>query len=213
MPGPSSATVTSTNRIVGTHSPQTVTADSGGENLSALCSRFTRTWPSRSSSPRTYGRSRRDIRLEADPLAVGEGPQPLDRAFDHLADAHVRKVQLGGAAFDAREVEQLVDHLDQVAGLDIDLDGCGRASAAARRLPAAPDPALSVSVSSRIVVSGVRSSCDRLSMNSERMRCSRRSSVTSSTRSHMMPSWISRNRSSSRRSSSPPDVVTDLDRG
>ena len=40
--------------------------------------------------------------------------------------------------------------------------------------------AASSSVSSRTVESGVRSSCDRLSMNSARMRWSRRSSVTSS---------------------------------
>ena len=42
----------------------------------------------------------------------------------------------------------------------------------------------SVSASRLTVVSGVRSSCDRLSMNSVRIRCSRRSSETSSTISH-----------------------------
>ena len=58
---------------------------------------------------------------ERDALAIGEQPQPLRRL--RREPTHVQAVdeREGAAALDARQVEQLVDHLDEVAGLDLDL--------------------------------------------------------------------------------------------
>ena len=54
-------------------------------------------------------------------LALGEQPQAFHGAFRQAADVHaVRHVELA-PALDAGEVQELVDHLDQVAGLDLDL--------------------------------------------------------------------------------------------
>ena len=78
--------------------------------------------------------------------------------------------------------------------------------------PAASASRVSVSASRLTVVSGVRSSCDRLSMNSARICWSRRSSETSSRTSQAPPDEARRARTSSRRPSasvppsSPPAV-------
>src|SRR5439155_575797 len=64
----------------------------------------------------------RQVGLEVDVLAIGEEPQSVDGAADDLAEVDDIKMQRCGALLDLREVEQLVHHLDEVAGFDVDLE-------------------------------------------------------------------------------------------
>ena len=95
------------------------------------------------------------------------------------------RCELAPAALDPGEVEQLGDHLGDVAGLDLELaDPLAHLRRHGRRPPRRPSASrASDSTSSPTVVIGVRSSCDRLSMNSARIRWRRRSSATSSSTS------------------------------
>ena len=91
------------------------------------------------------------------------------------------------ATLDSGQIDELADHLHEVAGLHLDLgDSVAHLGAGSRRRPPRPRGS-SVSASRLTVVSGVRSSCDRLSMNSARMCCRRRSSETSSRISQASP--------------------------
>ena len=74
--------------------------------------------------------------------------------------------------------------------------------------PTASASRLRVSASRLTVVSGVRSSCDRLSMNSVRMRWSRRSSETSSRTSHTPPLGARRARMTSAGPSGPAERIS-----
>ena len=122
----------------------------------------------------------RDVDDEPQALPLGEEPEPLGGLGGDPAEVDVVEQHERPAALDPGEVEQLVDHLDEMAGLDLDLRRSGRASSAAPPSPAASASRASVSASRLIVESGVRSSCDRLSTNSARICWRRRSSDTSS---------------------------------
>ena len=100
---------------------ETRTSPPSGLNLTALWSRLTKTCPSRCSSPWTGGDGGRHIDHEGDPLAIGEQPQPLDRFGRDLSEVEQVEDAERAAALDPRQVEQLVDHLDEVARLDLDL--------------------------------------------------------------------------------------------
>src|ERR1035437_8949295 len=54
-------------------------------------------------------------------LTFGEEAKPFGRGPDDSNHVHIVEQQLGGAALDARQVKQFVDHLDQVTSLDLDL--------------------------------------------------------------------------------------------
>ena len=100
----------------------TVTSPPSGLNLTALWSRLTKTWPRRAASPRT----RRQ---------VGRRPRPAGSTPWRSAKRRSRSVEsvairprstrsttrIVAAALDPGQVEQLADHLDEVAGLDLDL--------------------------------------------------------------------------------------------
>ena len=62
-----------------------------------------------------------DIDAEGHALAIGEQAQALGRVDRDPADVEQVDDAEGAAALDPRQVEQLVDHLDEVAGLDLDL--------------------------------------------------------------------------------------------
>ena len=156
----------------------TVTAPPSGENLMALWSRFMSSWSRRSSSPRTGGRSSGTSSHEDDALALREGAQAVQRRGDERRQEDLVAADRRGRLLDARQVEQLVDHLDEVAGLDV--DGGDALADARRETSSRSRSSMSISVSSRMLASGVRSSWLRLSMNSLRMRRRRCSSVTSS---------------------------------
>ena len=64
---------------------------------------------------------RRDVDLQGHALAVGEQAQPLGRLDGGAREVDVLERAEAAAALDPREVEQLADHLDEVAGLDLDL--------------------------------------------------------------------------------------------
>ena len=100
----------------------TRTSPPSGLNLIALWTRLTNTWPSRASSPRTIGTPGSIVDDERDGVAVGEQAEPLDRALREAAEVDVVAQHELAAALDAREIQQLADHLDEVAGLDLDLD-------------------------------------------------------------------------------------------
>ena len=72
----------------------------------------------------------RDVDDEAQALALGEEPEPLGGLARRPAQVDVVEQDERAAALDPGEVEQLVDHLDEVAGLDLDLARSGRASSA-----------------------------------------------------------------------------------
>ena len=89
--------------------------------MSALWTRLTTTWPIRASSPRTVRQAVRDVDDEPQSLALREEPEALDGLADDAPDVDVVEQDERAAALDPGEVEQLVDHLDEVAGLDLDL--------------------------------------------------------------------------------------------
>src|SRR5439155_21612990 len=63
----------------------------------------------------------RDGTLERHPLAIREQPDPVDRAPDDRADVDRVEVERHRALLDRGQIEQLVDHLDEMARLDVDL--------------------------------------------------------------------------------------------
>ena len=139
---------------------------------------------------------RRHVDHEGDALAVGEQPQPLGRFGRDLAEVEQVEDAERAAALDPRQVEQLVDHLDEVAVSTSILPIRSRIRGGTAS-PAASASRVSVSASRLTVVSGVRSSCDRLSMNSARICWRRRSSETSSITIHRPPLGARRARSTS----------------
>ena len=80
-----------------------------------------RTWPSRSGSPRTGRHRRRDVHAQRHALAVGEQAQALGRLDRGARQIDVLERPEAAAALDPGQVQQLADHLDEVAGLDLDL--------------------------------------------------------------------------------------------
>ena len=64
---------------------------------------------------------RRDVDHEPEPLPLGEDPQPLGAVRRDPSQVDVVEQDEGPTALDPGEVEQLVDHLDEVPGLDLDL--------------------------------------------------------------------------------------------
>ncbi len=102
-------------------STRTATSPPSGLNFTALWTRLTITWPSRSSAPRTGGHARvGDIDAELDALALGEQAQPVGRGGRQAAQVDLIEEEHRPARLDPGEVEQLADHLDEVAGLDLD---------------------------------------------------------------------------------------------
>ena len=99
----------------------TPTSPPSGLNFTALWTRLTNTWPSRASSPRIVRQAGRDIDGDGDALALGEQPQPLRRASASRPRSTSSSSRSWRAALDPREVQQLVDHLDEVARLHLDL--------------------------------------------------------------------------------------------
>ena len=79
------------------------------------------TWPSRAASPRTGGSGCADLDPQGHALPIGEQPQPLGRVGRDLAEIEDLEGAERAPALDARQVEQLVDHLDEMSGLDLDL--------------------------------------------------------------------------------------------
>ncbi len=63
----------------------------------------------------------RNVDDEAQPLALGEQPQPLGRVRRHSPEIDIVEQDEWPAALDPGEGEQLVDHLDEMPGLDLDL--------------------------------------------------------------------------------------------
>ena len=61
------------------------------------------------------------VQHDPETLPLGEEAEPFDRGADDADHVHIVQQQLRGPTFDARQVEQFVDHLDQVACLDLDL--------------------------------------------------------------------------------------------
>ena len=99
---------------------ETVTSPPSGLNFTALWSRLTKTCAEPGCVAEDGWAGARHIDPERHALAVGEEPQPFGRLGRDLA--HItRSTAEGPAALDPRQVEQLADHLDQVAGLDFDL--------------------------------------------------------------------------------------------
>ena len=157
---------------------RTRTSPPSGLNLIALWTRLTNTWPRRASSPRTVGTPGSGATTSVTPLrSANRRSRSTEPSASGTRSTSSREHELA-AALDPREVEQLVDHLDEVAGLDLDL----RDPLAHPRRDVADFSAsrASVSASRLTVLSGVRSSWLRLSMNSDRICWRRRSSVTSS---------------------------------
>jgi hypothetical protein len=62
-----------------------------------------------------------DIGREVDLLAIGEQPQSLYGLDDHPTEVHVVQQDKRAATLDSSEVEELVDHLHEMARLDLDL--------------------------------------------------------------------------------------------
>ena len=79
------------------------------------------TCPSRSSAPRTGGTAVGHVGPELDALALGEQPQPLDGGDGETSEIDLVEHHQRTARLDPRQVEQLLDHLDEVIGLDLDL--------------------------------------------------------------------------------------------
>ena len=63
----------------------------------------------------------RDIGPERDALALGEQAEALDRGGREPAEVDLVEHEERPARLDARQVEQLLDHLDEVIRLDLDL--------------------------------------------------------------------------------------------
>ncbi len=63
----------------------------------------------------------RDIDHETETLALGEDPEPLGRVARNTSQINVVEQDERTATLDPGEIEQLVDHLDEVTGLDFDL--------------------------------------------------------------------------------------------
>ncbi len=99
----------------------TVTSPPSGLNLTALWRRLTRTWPRRAASPRTGGRPAGTSTRSATPW---RSANRRSRSVDSVASrprSTPSTTRDRAAALDPRQVEQLADHLDEVAGLDLDL--------------------------------------------------------------------------------------------
>ena len=86
----------------------------------ALWTRLTTTWPRRASSPRTVGRSGSASVTSVTPLRSANGRRRSAEAAARLGDIHVVPEAEPRAALDPGEVQHLVDHLDDVARLDLD---------------------------------------------------------------------------------------------
>ena len=71
-------------------------------------------------TPDRRQRSLRQLQAYLDSLAICERPQARRSGCQEWPDGDVIEMQLRGSLFDTRQVKQLVDHLDQVAGLDVD---------------------------------------------------------------------------------------------
>ena len=82
---------------------------------------MTRTWPSRSGSPRTGADRRRGLHAKGHALPLGEQAQPFGRFGRGASEVDILERPQAAAAFDPGEIEQFADHLDQVAGLHFDL--------------------------------------------------------------------------------------------
>jgi hypothetical protein len=116
-------------------------------------------------------------------LALGERLHPAGRVGHDLAQ--VDRVAAHGhvTLFDTGEIEQLGDHLRQPVRLSRRCDPT-EARTAGRSVGSFDLPSTRFRRGRRRLVTGVRSSCDRLSTNSVRMRRSRTSSDRSRTTSH-----------------------------
>ena len=90
-------------------------------NFTALWTRLTRTWPSRSSSPRTGGTCGATSTTSRSPCRSANSRSRSAAVRRDPAEVDVVEQDERPAALDPGEVEQLVDHLDEVAGLDLDL--------------------------------------------------------------------------------------------
>ena len=62
-----------------------------------------------------------DLDVQRDALALREQPQPLGRAGGEPAQVDILGHRERCAGLDPRQVEQLVDHLHEMAHLDLDL--------------------------------------------------------------------------------------------
>ena len=93
-----------------------------GLNLTALWSRLTSTWPRRASSPRMLGRSSGTSTRSVTPWrSANSRRRSVDCGREPARGRRRRQRELDVTALDPRQVEQLVDHLDEVARLDVDL--------------------------------------------------------------------------------------------
>ena len=99
-----------------------MTSPPSGLNFTALWSRLTRTWPSRSR----VAADRRDGLGDVDAAGrrpgarrTGAGARSTRSATRPMSSRSTTPSV--AAALDPRQVEQLADHLDEVAGLDLDL--------------------------------------------------------------------------------------------
>ena len=130
--GPRRLTTSSRRRAA----TRTVTSPPSGLNLTALWTQVDEDL----AEPRPVAADRRQVagrpRCEGHALAFGEQPQPLGR-LGRERDPCRAVVEHASvpAALDPGQVEQLVDHLDEVAGLDLDLARSGRASGPGPRRP------------------------------------------------------------------------------
>ena len=82
---------------------------------------MTRTWPSRSSAPRTGGTDSATSVRSSTPWRSANSRRRSTEATGQSAEVDVVEQDQRPAALDPRQVEQLVDHLDEVVRLDLDL--------------------------------------------------------------------------------------------
>ena len=132
MPGPSSATQPTSiaggrawpggdRRSAGSRRTPTRTSRPDGLNLTALWTRFAKTWASRAASPRTGGRSGSTSTRSVTPWRSANGRRRSADSVGDPPEVDVVEVELAAAALDPGQVEQLGDHLGNVAGFDLEL--------------------------------------------------------------------------------------------
>ena len=157
-----------------------MTSPPSGLNLTALWTRLTKTWPSRASSPRTGGKPVWQIDDEPQrpggrrTAAGARRTRPTTRARSTSS----RRTSGPPLSIRARSSSSLTIWTRWPVSTSI-LPIRSRILAGTRGARRSASRA-SVSASRLTVVSGVRSSCERLSMNSARICWRRRSSETSS---------------------------------
>ena len=156
------------------------TSPPSGLNFTALWTRLTTTWPSRARSPR-IGRqaaARRRPRASTPCRSANSRSRSADSAASAPMSTPSTRSSVPPPSIRDRSSSSLTIWTRwPVSTSTLAIRSRIRAGTAS---PAASASRLRVSARRLTVVNGVRSSCDRLSMNSVRIRCRRRSSDTSS---------------------------------